>query len=77
MRNNVAFEDGGYWMHAGVRLDLHQPVPDGAHLVGTGRVSELFRRTAHRFMVCDVAIGIGGSPAASIRSTSVYGAAAA
>ena len=77
VRNNVAFEDGGYWMHAGVRLDLHQPVPDGAHLVATGRVSKLFRRTAHRFMVCDVAIGIGGSPAASIRSTSVYGAAAA
>ncbi len=77
VRHNVNFEDGGYWMHAGVTVDLHQPVADGAHLTARGRVTELFQRATHRFMVCEVSIESDGTPAASIRSTSVYGAATA
>ena len=75
VRHNVAFEDGGYWVQAGVTVDLHRPIPDGAHLVAAGQVSELFQRSTHRFMVCDVSICADGAPAASVRSTSVYGAA--
>ena len=75
VRHNVDFEDGGYWMHAGVGVDLHQPVADGADLMVQGRVVELFERSVHRFMICDVLVTVGGAPAASIRSTSVYGAA--
>jgi hypothetical protein len=75
VRCNVDFEDGGYWLHAGVGVALHAPVRDGAHLVARGRVTELFERSTHRFMVCDVTIESDDQAMASIRSTSVYGAA--
>jgi hypothetical protein len=75
VRHNVAFEDGGYWLHAGIEVALHHPVLDGADLVARGCVVELFERSTHRFMVCDMSLIADGVPAASIRSTSVYGAA--
>ncbi len=77
IRHNVAFEDGGYWVQAGVTVDLHRPIQDGARLVAAGQVNELFQRSTHRFMVCDVSICEDGAPAASIRSTSVFGSAIA
>lgn len=75
VRYNVDFDNGGYWKHAGIAVHLHEPVNDGAHLIARGRVTELFERATHRFMVCGVTIDCDGAPAASMFSTSVYGAA--
>jgi hypothetical protein len=62
------------WMYAGVRIDLHQPTPDGSVLTIGGRVAELFESRRHRFAVCELAVHEADLGAvASMRTTFVYG----
>jgi hypothetical protein len=75
VRHNIDFEDGGYWMYAGLQIQLHAPVFDGSHLEMRGRVSDLFDRTNHRFATCEVLAIVNDDVVASMHSTFVYGPA--
>ena len=61
------------WMYAGVRIDLHQPTPDGSALTVGGRVAELFESRRYHFAVCELAVHEATlGPVASMRTTFVY-----
>lgn len=71
-RNNIDFGSGGRWLHAGLRVDLHAPVEDGASLEIAGRIESLFERRGRRFAVAALAVRAGSRVIASLRNTFVY-----
>lgn len=73
VRTRIDFEEGGIWLHAGLRIDLRAPVRDRAEIEIGGRVVELFDRARHRFAVCALEATVEGQPVASMRTTFVYG----
>jgi len=77
LRQAIAFQDGGYWRHAGIDMHQLRHISSGSDLVFGGHIDELFQGPRHRFAVARVQIDIAGEVAAVLRVTFVYGAALA
>ncbi|MET0146430.1 MAG: hypothetical protein ABW328_16845 [Ilumatobacteraceae bacterium] len=72
---SIAFDDGGYWRHAGSELRHLRPVPSGARVQLQGMVDELFQGRHHRFGVARITAFADDVPVADLGVTFVYGAA--
>ena len=72
VRRNVDFGTPGYWTNAGVAIQHHAPIADGATITLTGGIDELFDRGRHRFAVAGITAWVDDQPAASLRNTFIY-----